>query len=259
MGIAMFHLLPESIENIEKYYKPTPDAFLNKIPFPFFLAFGSYSLILFVEKIAFDSHALIEHDHGDEGHDHGDHASHDHTQELKSRKESKKGTVEEKLISPKEPEGEESEDSDEEEEALKNVVSSRGKFASFLHMRNSIIEKQTRSFAEIAPKKKDKALTRASMILTRTLGGEHENEDMQFMVNPQNVHVDDKEKNQQIQPAEFKPKSNITPFLLLIALSLHGFFEGIALGIQGAVKDTLFLFIAIISHKWAEAFTLVRN
>jgi len=261
MGIAMFHLLPESIENIEKYYKPTPDAFLNKIPFAFFLAFGSYSLILFVEKIAFDSHALIEHDHGDHDEHEAEHHDHDHTQELKSKKDSKKGTAEEKLISPQ---AEESEDSDEEEEAMKNVVSSRGKFASFLHMRNSIIEKQTRSFAEISPKKKDKALTRASMILTRTLGGgeyENENEDMKFMVNPHNVHVDDKEKSHQHahpSASEFKPKSNITPFLLLIALSLHGFFEGIALGIQGAVKDTLFLFIAIISHKWAEAFTLVK-
>jgi len=42
---------------------------MRKYPFPFFLAFLTYSLILFIEKIAFNSHALIEHDHGDE-HDH---------------------------------------------------------------------------------------------------------------------------------------------------------------------------------------------
>lgn len=38
---------------------------MRKFPFPFFLAFMTYSLILFIEKVAFNSHALIEHDHGD--------------------------------------------------------------------------------------------------------------------------------------------------------------------------------------------------
>jgi len=58
---------------------------------------------------------------------------------------------------------------------------------------------------------------------------------------------------------DFKPKSSLTPFLLLIALSLHGFFEGIALGIQVELEGVFFLAIAIISHKWAEAFTLVKK
>jgi hypothetical protein len=30
-----------------------------------------------------------------------------------------------------------------------------------------------------------------------------------------------------------------------------------ALGVQGDIKDTLFLAAAILAHKWAEAFTLV--
>jgi hypothetical protein len=32
-----------------------------------------------------------------------------------------------------------------------------------------------------------------------------------------------------------------------------------ALGVQGSIKDTLFLAGAILAHKWAEAFTLVSN
>jgi zinc transporter 1/2/3 len=54
----------------------------------------------------------------------------------------------------------------------------------------------------------------------------------------------------------FNPKSNMTPYILLIALSIHGLFEGIALGIQSNLKETIFLALAIVSHKWAEAFTL---
>ena len=39
---------------------------MKKYPFPYFLAFLTYAFILFIEKVAFNSHALIEHDHGDE-------------------------------------------------------------------------------------------------------------------------------------------------------------------------------------------------
>ena len=41
---------------------------MKKFPFPFFLAFLTYAFILFIEKIAFNSHALIEHDHEDHEH-----------------------------------------------------------------------------------------------------------------------------------------------------------------------------------------------
>jgi zinc transporter ZupT len=54
----------------------------------------------------------------------------------------------------------------------------------------------------------------------------------------------------------FHPKSNITPYLLLVALSTHGLFEGTALGVQESFKESLFLALAIIAHKWAESFTL---
>jgi zinc transporter 1/2/3 len=54
----------------------------------------------------------------------------------------------------------------------------------------------------------------------------------------------------------FHPASNFTPYILLIALSIHGLFEGIALGLQKLLHGVVFLAIAIIAHKWAEAFTL---
>ena len=160
---------------------------------------------------------------------------------------------------------EKDESSDEEEEVIKNAISSRGKFASFLYMRNSMIDPQK------APKT-SKALDRSSLLLSKTFSKSHAANDANlFMVNPKNIaNVEDKEKdgektgianniNNKIneKPAEFKPKSSLTPFLLLIALSLHGFFEGIALGIQSDFNGVLFLGIAILSHKWAEAFTLV--
>jgi len=67
----------------------------------FYLTFLSYSFLLFTEKVAFSSTISPAH-------------SHSHDDNLKNN-------------------------SDEEEEVLKNVVSTKGKFASFLQIRNSII------------------------------------------------------------------------------------------------------------------------
>ena len=50
--------------------------------------------------------------------------------------------------------------------------------------------------------------------------------------------------------------SGITPYILLLALGFHGLFEGMALGIQDKIQDTLFLFLAIAAHKWAASLTL---
>lgn len=75
MGIALFHLLPESGESLADYFeKNNSNSDWAKLPTSFFIAFISYSLILFVEKIAFDSHSITEHDHG--GHQHSEHHSH---------------------------------------------------------------------------------------------------------------------------------------------------------------------------------------
>ena len=54
----------------------------------------------------------------------------------------------------------------------------------------------------------------------------------------------------------FNPTSNITPYILLIALSIHGSIEGIPLGVMNSLKDCSILFTAILLHKWAESFAL---
>lgn len=54
----------------------------------------------------------------------------------------------------------------------------------------------------------------------------------------------------------FIPTSSVTPYILLIALSVHGLFEGMALGVMNTFKDCSLLFLAIILHKWAASFAL---
>ena len=71
-------------------------------------------------------------------------------------------------------------------------------------------------------------------------------------VNTNMAQINENEANSFVD----KKQSSLTPYILLLSLSLHGFFEGIGLGLQNSFQSAFYLFIAIIAHKWAEAFTL---
>ena len=67
LGIGFFHLMPEASENFENYFlNEGKNSMFNKLPVSYLLAFLSYCFILYIEKVAFNSHALIAHTHGDE-------------------------------------------------------------------------------------------------------------------------------------------------------------------------------------------------
>ena len=146
---------------------------MGKIPLNYFIAFCSYSLILLLEKVAFDSHSLLDgehhhHSHEDneklepfikkdsheEEHQHLDDENQEQEQKheftilknLENRKSSleKKGEIksssfksEENNILIEEPK--ENVDLDIDEETIKNIVSTKGKFASYLQNRNICI------------------------------------------------------------------------------------------------------------------------
>ena len=53
--------------------------------------------------------------------------------------------------------------------------------------------------------------------------------------------------------------SSLRSLLLLVALSFHSVFEGLAIGLQGSSSQLLSLFIAVIVHKSVMAFSLGLN
>lgn len=175
LGIGLFHVLPESAEMLES---------LTEIPVAYFCAFLSYALILFVEKVAFNSHALLH------GHSHDDKNSKSNRITLSKFNESEsREEKEEPMIKIKEPkpiETEKEEDKDHDED-------------------------------------------------------EHDHE-----------HDDDHDHDHE----HHKKSSSITSYVLLLALGFHGFFEGMALGIQSDFQSTFSLFLAIAAHKWAASLTL---
>lgn len=54
-------------------------------------------------------------------------------------------------------------------------------------------------------------------------------------------------------------KKSITPYILILVLSVHSIIAGMALGLETHAEASLAIFIAIISHKWVAAFALGVN
>lgn len=302
MGIGLFHLLPEAGENFQSYYM-TPEGQKSIIvgqPLSYFIAFISYSLILFLEKVAFNSHSLTAHTHG-EGRSHIHHDDldepllneFDEEENLKGRDIKNKNDIAEQFFVNTSNEKNkkvyhdctnniyyptnrssdnvinnkhyiEEHDSDEDENTLKNVLSSKGQFASFLQTRNIL--------KNINPQHKmDKSLYAATKIIERTTkpqpfencehcdNCESTNKLIEVNIN-KNENINDNYNKSNFIPKEdkhnFTPTSVMTPYILLVALSLHGLFEGTALGVMHTLRNTIFLLLAILAHKWAESFAL---
>ena len=100
--------------------------------------------------------------------------------------------------------------------------------------------------------KRDENLMIASKILDRNSS----NPNLFKVEIEENNNIDHLESHKEQKDHVFKPTSKITPYILLIALSIHGSIEGIALGVMNTLKDCSILFTAILLHKWAEAFAL---
>lgn len=110
----------------------------------------------------------------------------------------------------------------------------------------------------------DKSLFAASKIIERTMEP-YGHVDARLPINSntnksqeEDRHHDDSYElhNDKTEKHSFTPTSLITPYVLLIALSLHGLFEGTALGVMTKLRSALFLSCAILAHKWAESFAL---
>jgi zinc transporter ZupT len=113
----------------------------------------------------------------------------------------------------------------------------------------------------------DRSLLRSSQILTRTFNRGRNNPDMDLLVNPQNSDMNQKKGKDYVpavnhshsveQPKELAKKmSNVTPYLLIVALCLDGLFEGIAIGVQTTWKTVSFVAFAVILNKLSVAFGL---
>ena len=62
LAVALLHILPEAVSDFANEIRPEDEP---TFPLPYFLVFCGYSLILIIDKVMFDSHALLEGGHDD--------------------------------------------------------------------------------------------------------------------------------------------------------------------------------------------------
>ena len=151
LGIGFFHLMPEASESFENYFlNEGSNSIFKNIPISYLLAFLSYCFILYIEKVAFNSHALIAHTHGDELSIENDEnldelkeplisgsfknnkkIYHDCTNDLYDE-ENNNNDID--LFYKQNREG--NDEIGNDEQIIRNIISSKGQFSSVLHSRN---------------------------------------------------------------------------------------------------------------------------
>ena len=89
-----------------------------------------------------------------------------------------------------------------------------------------------------------------------TAGGGEENESITKDVEGQFQENERTSNNKDITPSSSSSSSSSIVYVILVALSIHAIFEGIALGIQNDVRSVISLAVGILAHKWAEGLTL---
>lgn len=263
---AFFLVLPKSGDFIEAFFEANGGEkkyghLLMGISWGFVACFFSYSLSLVIQKVIFSS---------DQG---------GHPQGL--------GEVEETLLASK-TKKELEEIEDENEEAFKNIVGARGRFGTFMGIRNL-----RKSFAkegqEIHIKNRASAI-RASILLSRSMSKPDiikpfakYDSDMDLMVNPKNVDVGEDKKKSLNEFSKDLHKdhddhdhdhdheedhghghghghgtrndatSPVMAYLLLGAISFHGFFQGFTVGVLDTNREVVSLGFCFLMHKSLES------
>ena len=149
LGIGFFHILPEATESFENYFlNEGQNSIIKGWPIVYLLAFLSYSLILYLEKVAFNSHALIAHTHGDE-HDINHNENIDELKEPLLDNDNNHDKIDKKIYHDCTNDLFENNNNEKElyflnnnnnghddEQIIRNIISSKGQFSSVLQSRN---------------------------------------------------------------------------------------------------------------------------
>ena len=64
IAISLIHIMPEQADNYDQWKEKQPGEY-SDFPYPFLLMLSGYTLILIIDKVVFDTHAVF----GDHSHD----------------------------------------------------------------------------------------------------------------------------------------------------------------------------------------------
>lgn len=249
LAAAIVHIMPETTHAFE-----VEEGEKESFPWPYFAAVCSYSLILFIDKVLFNTHADNVFGHG-----HGGQNDKYHDSDPKTQTETPKIEVVENL----------------EVENLE--IESKDDFADKL-------------FSKIMENQQEKKVFNISMM---TMANKFSNEDIDNGLNlktDQNNQENDGLKNVSqkqlvvqsrivlqsiiVQNANVKNDTDLSdqvnlkkdetkkvkcvmaPYIMCCAIGIHAIFAGLSLGLEEEEGGFLGMLLAILLHKWAEAMTL---
>ena len=154
LGIGFFHLMPEATESFENYFlNEGKNSFIKGWPMAFLLAFLCYSFILYLEKVAFNSHVLIAHTHThreeinnvedkDNINDLNTPLLVDHNNDIENNNKIYHDCINDLYEDNNNAEiyfknnNNENGEIGNDEQIIRNIISSKGQFSSVLHSRN---------------------------------------------------------------------------------------------------------------------------
>ena len=213
LGLGFFHQLPEANEMLED--NPIQEHY----PFTYLLAFITYSLILFIEKVATDAHNIADA-HG-----------HNHEENKKEEKKSNSSL--------------EGKQNNEQNNIEKN--------------NNEIAQIMLKANDEENKEKKLEESNKENNILQseeNNINSNKENYQDVKVYSQKQINDEIKKETQENKKEKEGFKGLLEPIIVLCAIGFHGLFAGISIGIGEELNDTLIIIIAILAHKWAAALSL---
>jgi zinc transporter ZupT len=217
LGLGLFHQLPEANEMLEE--NPIQEHY----PFTYLLAFITYSLILFIEKVATDAHNIA------------DAHQHHHHEEKKKEEKHSNSSIEGK-----------------QNNEQNNIEKNNNEIAQIMLKANNEennIEKRLET-----NKVDENVVLQPEKNNNINSNGENYQEVKVYTQN----QINDEIKNETLESEKKKGgfKGLLEPIIVLCAIGFHGLFAGISIGIGENLNDTLIIIIAILAHKWAAALSL---
>jgi zinc transporter ZupT len=215
LGLGLFHQLPEANEMLEE--NPIQEHY----PFTYLLAFITYSLILFIEKVATDAHNIAD--------------AHHHHEEKKKEEKQSNSSIEGK-----------------QNNEQNNIEKNNNEIAQIMLKANNEennIEKRLET-----NKVDENVILQPEKYNNINSNGENYQEVKVYTQN----QINDEIKNETLESEKKKGgfKGLLEPIIVLCAIGFHGLFAGISIGIGENLNDTLIIIIAILAHKWAAALSL---
>lgn len=252
LASAMFLILPRATDNISEYFtegggEKAYGHIMIETPWALVVCFFAYALALVFQKILFASMSAEE-------------------------------KAEEPLLEPQTQEEKEKQE-DENEQAFKNVVGSRGRFGTFMGIRN--LRKSLAKEGEELKIKTKGSIIRASLLISKSMVRDDFNknnllahtEEADLFVNPKkidasedhkktiNEHKHDEENEGAHSHAhghgsKSRSTTPLIAYLLLGAISFHGFFQGFTIGVENTLKESIVLGVCFLLHKSFESLSI---